>query len=286
MNSYLAWGDITHSFANNSTFVFINAFGEFFGMYIFIFLLVGTILNLKLRSSINHAHPFGWIVLGISIGLLCALFASVGIQSGLFHCVNHGAKFDELLGVSSLTLNPAFIIAGVLKGANYQHATSYVPVGNGIVIMLFQALGAFLGAMTCHLFFKHLIDKEEDKRLVAQCFFTTPSVRNIAMNIFNEFFATFILSVAIIGLSVATNNFTLKIVMITVIVAGIGYGVGGVTGYALNPFRDLLPRLTAQLLYSKQFKEYKIDWGYSIVPIVGPILGCMIATVIMPGFLY
>ncbi len=287
MNSYLAWGDITHTINNSTAFVFINAFGEFVGMFIFIFLLVATILNFKLRKSITHPHPFGWIVLGISLGLMCALFASVGIQSGLFHYVKNGAKFSELLGVSSLTLNPAFIIAGMLKGTHYQLTNiSYVPVGNGIIIMFFQALGAFLGAFTCHLFFKHLIACEEDKRMVAQCYFTSPACKNIWTNIFNEFFATFILSLAIIGLSIAITDFSAKIVLITLVVAGIGYGVGGVTGYALNPFRDLLPRTVAQILYHHQFKDYQIDWKYSIVPVVGPILGCLVATIIMPGFLY
>ncbi len=287
MPNYLAWGDITHMIDNSAAFVFINAFGEFLGMLIFIFLLVATILNFKLKRSIAHPHPFGWIVLGIALGLMCALFTSVGIQSGLFHLLKHGSQFSELLGISSLTLNPAFIIVGMIKGAHYTlENISYIPVGNGMVIILFQALGAFLGALLCHVFFSHLIIQEAHPAQVAQCYFTTPAVRKLSMNLFNEGWATFLLSLAIIGLSIAINNFSAKIILVAAIVAGIGYGVGGVTGYALNPFRDLWPRVVAQMLYARQFEDYRIDWKYSFVPILGPIMGCLLATIIMPGFLY
>lgn len=285
MNNYFIYGNNINNLINNSQYTFITAFGEFIGMFLFIFLLIGSIANINLKKSKAHTNNgFGWIVLGIAIGLFIALITSFGIQFGIFKALNSNITLQEASNMVQLNLNPALVISSIIKGSLWFNNVGYIPVFNGLIYMIFELLGSILGAFTAFLFFKRLMVHEDDFNKLQSCFYTSPSIKKIYANIFNEFFATFVFVLAIISINIFITNVIAKVIIVSLIVMGIGYGLGGVTGYALNPFRDLGPRITYWIIYRK--KDLSIEWNYSFVPIVAPILGSFIATLIMPGWLY
>lgn len=290
MSNYVAWGINNSEFISkisNEQFVFINAFGEFIGMFIFIFLLVGSIANFNLKKSkFYNEKGAGWVVLGISLGLLLALLVSLGIQHSLFILIVKNTPLRLTQSLISNNLNPIFIISGVIKGINLSNG--YIPIGNGFIYLIFEFIGALLGAYSGYLIFKDLMNKNEDFKIVRSCFYTTPAIKNNKSNWFSEFFATFILSIFIFATVSIFNSdqVILKIIIISIGVGSIGYGVGGITGYALNPFRDLCPKIIYNVIFIKKDPTCKDDWKYSLVPCVFPIAGCLFALILMPGFLY
>ncbi len=289
LQSYKYWGDPDSIVTNDTLFAMITAIGEFIGMFIFMFFLIGTVLNLKLSKSFAHMKsPFGWIVLGISLGLLAGLFASYGFEYSILSKEIDSNKVNEFSNSLYLNLNPVFVLIGLLKGIKHE-TCGYIPLGNGMLTMIFEFLGSFLASFMAYLFFKRLIKQEEDAKMIRGCFYTGPSYHNRHVNIFNEGFSTFIFVIVILLLGSAfqtQDQAALKIITIAAIVGAMGYGIGGVTGYALNPFRDLCPRIVYAIVMHKQDPAWKEDWTYSYIPIVGPIVGGILAAIIMPGFLY
>lgn len=285
MNKYIWFGFLNNG-ANSFDvqYTFITSFGEFVGMFIFIFTLCSVIANINLKKSKAHCEKngTGWIILGISVGLLMALFTSFGIQVGIFDAILNDKTLSDtqLFSLPQLNFNPAIVIGSMLKGSNYMHCNSYIPVTNGFIYLIFEFFGAFLGAFATYIFYKRLM-VDEELNVIKSCFCTSPSVRNRYANFFNEFFATFIFMIAIIGIQVFANQTLLKILLIGIFVMGIGYAIGGVTGYALNPFRDFVPRLVYAIIYKKN-----IDWRYGFIPLSAPIFGSIIAFLMMPGWLY
>lgn len=284
MNNYLWYGNNLNNLINHSEYVFITGFGEFIGMLIFIFMLVSTIANISLPKSRAYSKKgYGWIVIGIAIGLLIALFSSFAIQYGIFNSINKNITYEIAYNMVQLNLNPAIVIANMFKGTNL--VSGYLPLVNGLIYIFFELLGAISGAFLSYIFFKRLM-KNEEVGTIQGCFFTTPCVKNKYANFFNEFFATLIFMIAIISVSIGIENqlYLVKLTLISLVVMGIGYGVGGVTGYALNPIRDFGPKLAYFFIWKN--KDKNIDWKYSLIPTLGPIFGCLIATLIMPGWLY
>ncbi len=290
MNNYISWGINNQDFISklsNEQYVFINAFGEFIGMFIFIFLLIGSIANFNLqKSKFYNEKGGGWIILGISLGLLLALLVSLGIQHALFSSIIKDIQLSSSQSIISNALNPIFILSGLIKGINL--SSGYIPIGNGFIYLLSEFIGALLGAYFAYLVFKNLINQNDNLKLVRGCFYTSPVISKIWHNLFVELFATLILSIFIFSTQSIfnENQSILKIITISLAVGSIGYGVGGITGYALNPFRDLCPKIIYNLLLGKKDSSCKEDWKYSVVPILGPIIGCLFGLIIMPGFLY
>lgn len=289
MNKYVVWGDVSNTINNPEQYVFISGFGEFFGMFIFILLLVSVCLNFNLTHSKGYMKKaFGWVVVGICLALVMGLFGSLGIQMGLFKMIDDTLPNNTMYNLTSLSLNPALIIAYMLKGANWSITNFYIPVGNGFIYLIMQFLGAFIGSLVAYLFFKHLIANQEQPWKLKGCFYTQPSIKDYKWNYFCEFVSTFVLTAMIICFNYIFNSNQLipKILVIGLLVGSIGYGLGGTTGYALNPFRDLGPRITYYIFLSTKKGACKEDWKYAQVPILGPILGAIVATLILPGFLY
>lgn len=177
-------------------------------------------------------------------------------------------------------LVPAFIF-GAASGAHFNPALTIAlaTIGKfswamvpGYIIA--QILGAFCGACIVYLLFKDQFDATEEAGTKLGVFSTGPAVRNIPRNIFSEAVGTFVLVFAILGIGNVTGVGTvgLNYLLVFGIIVAVGMSLGGLTGYAINPARDLGPRLAHAILPIKGKGDS--NWSYGlIVPIIGPILG-------------
>lgn len=289
MNNYVYWGIVEKGIysISDTSFVFINAFGELMGMFVFVFILVSVLCNFNLtKSNYYLSKPVGWIVIGISIGLMTALLISYGIQFSLLSNIDTMASEIQIKQLISTSLNPALVIASIFKGVN--NSIGYIPVLNGLIYIIFEFIGGLLGALLSYILFVKHINNEPDILRIESCFYTKPSIKNFKLNFLSEMIATFILSIFIYSTATlfAINNIFIKIILISVVVGGIGYGLGGLTGYSMNPFRDSCPKIIYWIFLSKNDSNFKNDANHSIITIVSPIIGSLFAMVIMPGFLY
>lgn len=177
---------------------------------------------------------------------------------------------------------PAFIF-GAASGAHFNPALTIALAADGsigwdVVPMYIagQFLGAFLGACLVYVLFKDQFDATEDPGTKLGVFSTGPSVKNMPLNILSEVVATFVLVFAIKGIGqVAGIAAGLSNIYVWAIIVSIGMSLGGLTGYALNPARDLGPRLAHAVLPIKG--KGSSNWGYGVVTLVGPCIGALIA---------
>jgi len=148
-----------------------------------------------------------------------------------------------------------------------------------------QIIGAMLGSWLNYLLYIDHYRITEDEAAIRGTFCTAPAIRNYKNNFFSEVLGTFVLvfgiffivSPSIVIDGVTTQNFgigSLEALPVALLVWGIGMSLGGTTGYAINPARDFGPRLVYQLIPRKN-KE--ADWGYSWIPVLGPLTGALIA---------
>lgn len=145
-----------------------------------------------------------------------------------------------------------------------------------LVYFAAEFLGAFIGAAVCWLAFKNHFDEEEDAGTKLAVFSTAPSIRNPVWNFVTEVIATFVL---IFWVLVAGGTPTqVGPLAVALVVVGIGASLGGPTGYAINPARDLGPRIAHALLPIKG--KGSSDWGYAWIPVAAPIVGSVIATLV------
>ena len=181
---------------------------------------------------------------------------------------------------SGAHLNPAVTIGLVIAGK----FSSELMVG----YIIAQVLGAMLGSWLTYLFYIDHYRSTNDESKVMGSFCTSPAIRNLKNNFFSEFLATFILifgilyivkpNILIEGMNANFGIGSLDALPVGILVWVIGLSLGGTTGYAINPARDLGPRIVYQLIPRKN----KIsDWAYSWVPVIGPSFGAVAA-----GLLY
>ena len=221
---------------------------EFIGTMMLIILGDGVVANVTLNKS--GMKGAGSIQITLAWGL------AVMVPAFIFGAAS-GAHF-----------NPALTLALAVDGSL---AWSLVP---GYIIAQFA--GAIVGAVIVYLMFKDQFDATEDPGTKLGVFSTGPSIPNIPRNIFCEAIATFVLVFAIKGIAQVTgiagglSNF-----LVFGIIVSIGMSLGGLTGYALNPARDIGPRIAHALLPIKG--KGSSNWGYAIVPLLGPILGALAA---------
>ena len=221
---------------------------EFIGTMMLIILGDGVVANVTLNKS--GMKGAGSIQITLAWGL------AVMVPAFIFGAAS-GAHF-----------NPALTLALAVDGSL---AWGLVP---GYIIAQFA--GAIVGAVIVYLMFKDQFDATEDPGTKLGVFSTGPSIPNIPRNIFCEAIATFVLVFAIKGIAQVTgiagglSNF-----LVFGIIVSIGMSLGGLTGYALNPARDIGPRIAHALLPIKG--KGSSNWGYAIVPLLGPILGALAA---------
>jgi len=223
--------------------------GEFAGTALLITLGGGVVANVVLNKT--KGNNSGWIV--ITFGWAMAVF--VGVYASLS------------LGGSG-HLNPAVTIALSTLG---DFDKSLLPT-----YLLAQFAGAFTGAVISWIAYKQHFDATEDKDLKLAVFCTGPAIRNPFYNFISEVIGTFVLLFgALVASKSAATLGALDALPVAFLVLAIGLSLGGSTGYAINPARDLGPRIAHFILPIKGKRDS--DWSYSWIPIVGPIVGALLA---------
>ncbi len=224
---------------------------ETFGTAILIILGDGVVAGVLLSRS--KAQNSGWIV--ITTGW--ALAVAVGVYA-----------------IGSLTgahLNPAVTIGLAAIGATKWDLVPWYLIG--------EFLGAFIGAVI--VFFHYLPHwaETDDPGLKLAVFSTGPAIRNTTANLISEIIGTFMLVFGVLGITNAANNVgALAALLVGFLVWAIGLSLGGPTGYAINPARDLGPRIAHALLPIPG--KGSSDWGYSWIPVIGPLIGGVLGAVV------
>ena len=221
---------------------------EFVGTAMLILLGCGVVANVNLNKS--GMKGGGSIQITIAWGLAVLVPAFI---------------FGEASGAS---FNPALTIALAAEGS---FPWAQVP---GYIIAQFA--GAFVGACLVYVLFKEQFDATPDPGSKLGVFSTGPSVANLPLNILSEAVGTFVLVFAIKGIGNVTGLATgVDKLFVFGIIVSIGMSLGGLTGYAINPARDLGPRLAHAVLPIKG--KGSSNWKYGVVTIVGPVLGALAA---------
>lgn len=215
----------------------------------------GVVANVILEGT--KGQNSGWIV--ITTGWALAVYVAVVVASPY----------------SGAHINPAVSISLAAAGLfPWQDVPAYI---------LAQFLGAMLGAGCTWLVYKNHFDSTGNKDLKLAVFCTAPAIRNYGFNLLGETAGTFVLLFAVLYFSDASISESdtaiglgsLGAIPVAFTVWGIGLSLGGTTGYAINPARDLGPRIMHAILPIRD--KGKSDWGYAWVPVIGPILGGLLA---------
>ena len=231
--------------------VMLPYIAEFLGTMLLIILGDGVVANVTLNKS--GMKGAGSIQITLAWGL------AVMVPAFIFGAAS-GAHF-----------NPALTIALALDGSmSWALVPGYI---------LAQFAGAILGAVIVYLMFKDQFDATEDPGTKLGVFSTGPSIPNLPRNIFCEAVATFVLVFAIKGIGQVDGIAGgLSNLLVFGIIVSIGMSLGGLTGYALNPARDIGPRIAHAFLPIKG--KGSSNWGYAIVPLVGPVIGAIVAVLL------
>lgn len=218
------------------------------------------------------------LLLGAGVVANTALTKSKGNGTG-FLFVNFGWGLAVFAGVlvsqkSGAHLNPAVTLGIAARDLAAGTAVDWTKVALYIVA---QFIGAFIGAVLCWLAYKQHFDDEPDAATKLGVFSTGPAIRNTGWNLVTEAIGTFVLVFVILaaGAIKTTDLGWLSALGVGLLVVGIGASLGGPTGYAINPARDLGPRIAHAVLPIKGKGDS--DWSYSWIPVVGPIVGGMLA---------
>lgn len=233
---------------------------ELVGTAILILLGGGVVANVVLKGTKGNGS--GWIVITTAWAL--AVFVGVVIAGPY----------------SGAHLNPAVTLAMYLAGnLEWQDAANYV---------LAQMGGAMIGASIVWLIYKDHFDQTEDGGLKQAVFCTAPAIRNLPVNLISEIVGTFVLIFAVFylkdgelgsngnGPATPIGLGSIGAIPVAFIVWVIGLSLGGTTGYAINPARDLGPRIMHALLPIKNKATF--NGSYAWVPIMGPLIGAALAT--------
>jgi len=230
---------------------------EIVGTFILILLGGGVCANVSLEKTFGNGS--GWIV--ITFGWAMAVYAGVVVSAD----------------VSGAHLNPAVTLGLAVTG---KFAWSQV----GIYIIA-QLIGAMLGAFIVWLLHKDHFDSTSDPGTKLGVFCTSPAIPNTALNVLNEIVGTFVLVFAVLYIAGPTLDDggslkpigmgSLGAIPVAFIVLSIGLSLGGTTGYAINPARDLGPRIIHAIVPIDG--KGPSGWGYAWIPVVGPVIGALVA---------
>ncbi len=204
-----------------------------------------------LPKTKNHAS--GWIVIATGWGIAVAVAAA--FISGK---------------IAPAHLNPAVSLAFAMKGT--------IAWPTAIVYSLAQMLGAMLGSVLVFLQFRPHYVAADNPADILGTFATGPAIRDNSSNLLSEIFGTFVLVLGILAFGLYDMPAGLGTLCVGLLVIGIGLSLGGTTGYAINPARDLGPRLIHAILPIKNKGDS--DWSYAWIPVVGPMIGAALAVLL------
>lgn len=235
--------------------------GEILGTFLLILLGDGVVANVVLAKT--KGNNSGWIVISWAWGM--AVF--VGAYTAA--------------SISGAHLNPAVTLGLAITGATPWTQVPFYVIG--------QFVGAFLGAVVVWISYRDHFAATEDKAGKLAVFCTGPAIRNTVNNLITEIVGTFVLMIGILaikganmqagtGAAVPINLGAVGILPVALLVLAIGLSLGGPTGYAINPARDLGPRIAHFVLPVSGKGDS--DWAYSWIPVVGPLIGASLAALL------
>ncbi|WP_197382373.1 MIP/aquaporin family protein [Mycolicibacterium mengxianglii] len=220
---------------------------EFLGTAILCLIGNGSVAAIVLKNSYSQGGGGDWLIVVLGWGFGVFAGASIADPSG-----GH--------------INPAVSLAVAMSGG--------MPWSTLPVYVAAQLLGGITGAVLCWAAFKLQFDNHDDNAGTRGIFCTAPVVRGFGWNITTEIIGTFVLIFWVMT-NPADVNGALGYAAVAFVVMGIGFGLGGPTGYAINPARDLGPRIAYSLLPIRGKADS--DWSYSWVPVAGPLIGAALA---------
>ena len=230
-------------------------FGEFVGTFVLILLGDGVVAGVLLKRS--KGENAGWfaITAGWAFAVVAAIFTAIACGSPDAH------------------LNPAVTLGFAVSSGDFSKLVPYAVA---------QLTGAFLGAVVVWVHYAGHWRLTDDRDLKLGTFCTIPAVRHTLANLGSEIIATFVLvlvAAAIFSKRVAEAGPAAGLgpYLVGSLVWGIGLSLGGTTGYAINPARDLGPRIAHAVLPIPGKRDS--DWSYAAIPIVGPLVGGLLAGV-------
>ncbi|MCX5337844.1 MULTISPECIES: MIP/aquaporin family protein [unclassified Streptomyces] len=228
--------------------------GEIIGTAILILFGAGVVAAVVLNYS--KAKDAGWVVIafGWGFGVLAGAYTAAPLSGG--------------------HLNPAVTLGIAIDTGDWDQVHIYIAG---------QMVGAVLGAVLCWLVYyaQFQANAEEEKaQPTLGIFSTAPAIRNPVANLITEIIATvgLVLPILAFGLTEGLGTSGTTVLIVAFLVVGIGLSLGGPTGYAINPARDLGPRITHALLPIPN--KGTSDWGYAWIPVVGPLIGGALSGVI------
>ncbi|HJB84092.1 MAG TPA: aquaporin family protein [Candidatus Alistipes merdigallinarum] len=228
---------------------------EFIGTAILVLFGDGVVASTVLKKS--KGENGGWVVITMAWGL--------AVMLGVFIAGPY----------SGAHLNPA-VTLGLAAAGTFSWALV-------LPYIVAQMLGGLLGAVLVYLYYKDHYDATDDPVAKLSTFCTIPAIRNYGRNLFSEIVGTFVLVFVILALSMQNNlpevgMGSLGAFPVAMLIVALGMSLGGTTGYAINPARDLAPRIAHAILPIKG--KGSSDWAYSWVPVLGPIIGGFLAAVL------
>jgi glycerol uptake facilitator protein len=234
-----------------------HIFGEFMGTAVLILMGNGVVANVLLRKSKGEGS--GWMVIatGWAFAVMCGIFTAIACGDGDAH------------------LNPAVTLGVAVSTGDYSKLMLYAPA---------QLLGALVGAILVWLHYYPHWRETPDADIKRACFCTSPAIRHFPANLLSEIIGTLVLvfvagAIGSKAVAPAGPAAGLGPYLISCLIWGIGLSLGGTTGYAINPARDLGPRIAHAILPIA--KKGPSDWGYAVVPIIGPLIGATLAGLLL-----
>lgn len=227
----------------------LQLLGEFIGTFVLVLLGDGVVAGVSLRKS--KAEGSGWIAITLGWGLAVTL----GVYASSF--------------LSPAHLNPAVSVGMAIAGK--------FPWSSVIPYSIAQILGGLVGGIVVWIHYYSHWKETKDKDAILGTFATEPAIRNYSMNFISEVVGTAVLIFGLLAFTRGQFTQGLNPIAVGVLITAIGLSLGGTTGYAINPARDLGPRLAHAMLPIAN--KGGSDWAYSWVPILGPVVGAILGAI-------
>ncbi|MGP6139338.1 MULTISPECIES: MIP/aquaporin family protein [unclassified Jeotgalibaca] len=224
--------------------------GEFIGTAILVLLGDGVVAGDVLKKT--KSNGTGWVLITFGWGLA----VTIAVFSSGF--------------LSPAHLNPAVTLGMAITGNT--------PWSSVIPYVLAQVAGGFIGATLVWIHYRPHFAETDDSGLILAVFSTGPAIRDTVSNLISEIIGTMMLVFGLLSFGRATFADSLNPLVVGLLIVSIGMSLGGTTGYAINPARDLGPRIAHQILPIANKGDS--DWGYSWVPVVGPLVGGALAAIL------